>query len=829
MSDRVDFYRLDASRKLNPKIRSEKGQFMTPAFVARFMASLFKESENSVRLLDPGAGIGTLTSAFVEKICSDATHPETINIVAYESDTLLTEYLNLTLTTCRQECESADIKFSDEILQKDFVKAGVEIMNDTLPFMNQDHQRFSHAIINPPYKKIRSNSEHRRRLRSVGIEAGNLYTAFLSLTIHLLEPEGELVAIVPRSFCNGPYFKPFRKLFVEKMAITRLHVFEARNETFKDDEVLQENVIFHAVKGMRPASVLISTSSGSDFDTMTVRRVNYEKIIRPDDSDLVIHVVTSEMDQNVLDRMSLFKNKLEDIDVEVSTGPVVDFRLKKYLRNNPQSDTVPLIYPMHIFNHFIIWPKKGGRKPNAILNEGDAQKWLLPNGYYTVVRRLSSKEEPRRIVAAVYDLKKVSGKAVGFENHLNIFHSKRKGLSPELAKGLAVFLNSTLVDEYFRQFSGHTQVNASDLKMIKYPPREVLKRLGSTVGKIFPSQDIIDELINTEIQKLTKMTSSDPVKAKKKIKEAITILKALGFPKPQQNERSALTLLAMLNIRPECSWDEALVPLMGITPIMYFCRDEYGKEYAPNTRETIRRQTIHQFVDAGLAIPNPDQPDRPINSPKWCYQISPEAYALIRTYGTPEWKNKLSVYLDKKGSLSKRYARERKMQMIPVKIGENQEIQLSPGKHSKLIKAILYEFAPRYAPDSNVVYIGDTADKWGYFDQELLKTLGVEVDAHGKMPDVVLYYEEKNWILLIEAVTSHGPVDSKRHDELTTLFKDCKSGIIYVTAFPSRSEMAKYLGDISWETEVWIADAPTHLIHFDGERFLGPYNLEKGK
>jgi len=360
MSERVDFYRQDASRKLNPWTRSEMGQFMTPVPVARFMASLFKKTTKCVRLLDAGAGIGMLVSAFVERFCSDDMRPENINVAAYEPEPLLIDYLNSTLANCRQECENADIKFSGKTFQEDFIKSGVEIINDTLFPVSQNTHHFTHVIINPPYKKIRNDSEHRRRLRSVGIEAGNLYTAFLSLSVSLLETCGEIAAIVPRSFCNGPYFRSFRKLFLNQMTLTRIHLFDTRNETFKDDDVLQENIIFHAVKGMKPGFVLISASSGSDFGAMTLRKVSYEKVLRPDDSDLIIHVAPSEMDQHVIDRMAVFKDRLKDIGVEVSTGPVVDFRLRKHLRENPRAGSVPLIYPTHFYKHFIVWPKKRG-------------------------------------------------------------------------------------------------------------------------------------------------------------------------------------------------------------------------------------------------------------------------------------------------------------------------------------------------------------------------------------------------------------------------------------------------------------------------------------
>ena len=282
------------------------------------------------------------------------------------------------------------------------------------------------------------------------------------------------------------------------------------------------------------------------------------------------------------------------------------------------------------------------------------------------------------------------------------------------------------------------------------------------------------------------------------IEEALAIIKAVGLPRAQQNERSAVTLLALLNLTPKKTWAEAEAPLVGITPVMDWAHEHYKKKYAPNTRETFRRQTMHQFVAAGLVLYNPDKQDRSVNSPKAVYQIEPATLALIRRFGTKKWASKLKAYLTEHQSLIAQYAKERKRNLIPVAIAPGKTISLSPGEHSELIRAIMEDFAPRFAPGSGLVYVGDTGEKWGYFDKPLLTELGVEVDAHGKMPDVVLHFRDKNWLLLIESVTSHGPVDGKRHAELSALFAGSRSGLVYVTAFPNRAIMGRYLGEIAW-------------------------------
>ncbi len=308
-----------------------------------------------------------------------------------------------------------------------------------------------------------------------------------------------------------------------------------------------------------------------------------------------------------------------------------------------------------------------------------------------------------------------------------------------------------------------------------------------------------------------------------KIADALQILESLGMPRAQQNDRSALCLLALLDLKKGESWADAKSPLVGITPMMDFARDYYNKKYAPNSRETFRRQTIHQLVAAGIALYNPDNPTRPVNSPKAVYQIEADTLKVLRSFGMAVWNKNLTIYLKTRQTLTAQYAKEREMKKLPVKLATGETIRLSPGAHSELIKAITEEFAPRFVPGGVLVYAGDTGEKWGYFDKELLIQLGVAVDGHGKMPDVVFYCRERGWLLLIESVTSHGPVDGKRHNELARLFAESKAGLVYVTAFPSRTVMARYLREIAWETEVWCADAPTHLIHFNGERFLGPY------
>ena len=342
----------------------------------------------------------------------------------------------------------------------------------------RDESNYTHVILNPPYKKINSRSAHRLALRRAGIETVNLYSAFVALAVMQTARGGQIVVIIPRSFCNGPYYRPFRDIILERTAIRHMHLFESRNKTFKDDKVLQENIIIRLERDGLQGPVVISTSTDDTFADLVTHEHAFDQIVFRDDPERFIHVPTS-LEKNAIELSSAIRYTLADLGIKISTGPVVDFRLKKHLREGPEPGTVPLLYPGHFRGNTIMWPIPEMKKPNAIARNADTEKWLLPNGFYCVVRRFSSKEEKRRIVASVVDPRVFGNNPVlGFENHLNLFHENKHGLSDMLAHGLTTFLNTTAVDECFRRFNGHTQVNAADLKLMKYPSRDSLIELG---------------------------------------------------------------------------------------------------------------------------------------------------------------------------------------------------------------------------------------------------------------------------------------------------------------------------------------------------------------
>ncbi|HTI73238.1 MAG TPA: BsuBI/PstI family type II restriction endonuclease [Candidatus Limnocylindria bacterium] len=310
---------------------------------------------------------------------------------------------------------------------------------------------------------------------------------------------------------------------------------------------------------------------------------------------------------------------------------------------------------------------------------------------------------------------------------------------------------------------------------------------------------------------------------KRRLAEAVEVLTALKFGPKQRNETAGYTLLALLNLPPEVPWAEAQAPLCGITPIIAFIAITYGVRYAPNTRETIRDDAVKFFTHEGLLIRNPDDPDRSTNSGKTVYQIEPNALALLRKFGTADWIEGLQHYFTDREDIKHMVAQRRILARVPVTLPDGSQVALSPGGQNPLIKSIIENFCPAFAPGGIVLYIGDTENKFAHLEAASLAELGVVLDSSAKIPDVIVHHHAKNWLLLIEAVTTAGPVDGKRRKELKDLFSGSKAGLVFVTAFETPRAMQSFATQIAWESEVWIAENPDHMIHFNGERFLGPY------
>ena len=491
--DIVDEIRLTANKKIDDKTRGQLGQFMTPTNSARLLASKFRDLSGHLNIIDAGAGVGSLTSALVERALNEFS-PLTINANLWEIENVLLSDLQESLRVCEEVSLKKNVTLNTSINSVDFIK------NATAIIKNREHvtdsTRFNKAILNPPYLKISSLSEERKLLRSVGIETGNLYSCFVALALMLLEDGGELVAITPRSFCNGPYFNDFRKLLLNRNNLAKLHVFDSRTSAFKGDKVLQENVIFHIIKNEPQGKVEVVTSTCAEDPNPLIRFADFNEVVNKNNPDSFIHIVSTDEQAEIAKKIGGMPCSLEDLGIQASTGKVVEFRTPNNLRSDEGEDTVPLIYPMNFVNCIIHHPALVKKKPNSIALNHDTENLMVPNGVYVLTKRLTSKEERRRIVAGLYvgDLSRYS--VVGFENKTNYFHCNNQPLELNFAKGLWVYLNSDIVDQYFRQFNGHTQVNATDLRTLRYPTYEQLIEIGKN------AEDFNQETFNKLVAKL---------------------------------------------------------------------------------------------------------------------------------------------------------------------------------------------------------------------------------------------------------------------------------------------------------------------------------------
>jgi adenine-specific DNA-methyltransferase len=463
----IDTLRTQRITSVENSHKSLFGQYLTPRGIAEFMASLLERyghTEDTISLLDPGAGLGVLFSSFIEKKIA-ANFNGNINVDAYEIDRTILPQLN--------NVEEGFRKLSNvhtQIIQKDFIKtASYEICAGT-------NKTYSHIIMNPPYKKIASISDYRYCLRDIGVETGNLYSAFVAVAVRLLAMQGVVVAIIPRSFCNGLYFLPFRKFLLSKTELVHIHTFKSRKDAFKDEDVLQENVIIVLRKGMKQQQhVCISSSGGKDFSDYVEHQVPFEDVVKPGDEQFYFSIPANGTNGN---RSYNFSTTYNDLEIEISTGPIVDFRMKDKLVETISDNSIPLLYPVHFKNGSFSWPVQS-KKPNSIvLTEQEKEKIAYRRGTYILVNRFSAKEEKKRIRASLITENEIGTPYFTVENHLNVIHTSKNGLDTYLAGGLYVYLNTHYFDQTFREFSGHTQVNATDLRNVKYPTKIQLVEMG---------------------------------------------------------------------------------------------------------------------------------------------------------------------------------------------------------------------------------------------------------------------------------------------------------------------------------------------------------------
>lgn len=484
--DRAESTRVAALADIDAATQSERGQFFTPGVAAELIASMLNLPDNgTVRILDPGAGSGILSAALVARILRE--NPDLhVDLVAIERDPVLIPHLQKTLLDCERASAG---RVKTQAVEADFILDSIGIR----PRLDLDSS-FDLVIENPPYGKLTVSSPHRKAMRASGLDAPNLYAAFLSLSIATLKEGGQLAAITPRSFFNGPYFGSFRSYFLDSLTLNHIHVFDSRTTVFADTGVLQENVVFAGTRGMcrgsSHRSVVVSVSH-DHTDQPTAHTIPLDSVVRPDDPHKFIRLAAGDEDTAVAEFVMAQPLTLADLGIRVSTGRVVAFRSREALHDTKLPGAHPLVYPGNLRLGEMQWPREI-RKPQWFVPATESDRALLmPGGWYTVAKRFSSKEEKRRIVTATWSPHEHAG-PVAFENHLNVFHAGGKGLDENIAKGLSVWLNSSAIDRFFRTFSGHTQVNATDLRTLRFPHASTLRILGQSGAE---SQQEIDDVV----------------------------------------------------------------------------------------------------------------------------------------------------------------------------------------------------------------------------------------------------------------------------------------------------------------------------------------------
>jgi len=656
--------------------RQNMGQFFTPPNVARYMANIAGRLDKQARILDPGAGVGILSCA----ICEAATvyKLSALSIVAYESDPVVHTLCSFTLNYTRELLQEQGIELSIELHQRDFIEAMAEEITQVSLWSSSPRPRqpFDLAILNPPYFKVNQIDARAKLVKDIAQGRTNMYTMFMSLAASSLRVGGRFVSITPRSFGSGTYFRPFRQQFFSAITPELIHTFDSRRSAFEDANVLQENIILAGVRkgiaSLDPPFVTISRSRGlDDLAHPLIQEVQRRLIIDDKQKDPVLHLPTSDIDTHLLQAFRRWNNRLAICGLEISTGPVVPFRALDMLtsvESVKQGKAVPLLWLQHVRRMDIKWPSERFDKPQGVSRQAD-QKLLVKNTTQIILRRFSAKEEPRRITAAVLSEGVFDTDLIALENHLNYLYRPGGTLSYEEAIGIAAFLNSTLVDRYFRITNGNTQVNATELRKLPMPPWEQLIRIGQQVVNLQIEQDFeaIERVLMEELGKdLIVGSAEDDLQlpilkdsriSMGKMQEAQRILQELGLPPAQQNEISALTLLALCNLSETTHWAKISSQPITMHNIMAFMKQHYGRIYAENTREVVRRQVIHQFEQARLVDRNPDDLERPPNSPNTCYALTEDAIEVLRQFGTQTWEGAITKFLEQHGALWEHYQR----------------------------------------------------------------------------------------------------------------------------------------------------------------------------
>lgn len=484
--------------------RKQKGQVFTPPEVAKYMASLCSKHSGDIRILDPGAGIGILTAALCDRIC-DLSQPKVVSATVFETDSQITDMLDETMQSCQQALQQAGHTFRYRLRSEDFIEIAAPKLFGHLLFEEFDlEDNFTTVIMNPPYFKMRKDSDHARLMSQIVHGQPNAYAFFLALGVKLLQHGGELVAITPRSFYNGLYFRAFRQWLFSRASLEHVHLFDSRTDVFKDADVLQESVITKLCCQKRETDIItISSSEGKDIDAEAIpKSFSVEEVIDSSNNQYVIRVLTSDSDRYILQHVERFHGCFSDAGLRISTGPVVAFRAKEFLLNGVSNkhngiNSVPLLWPHNVKAFSVIWPITRKNKPECFIDSPDSLKLLIPMRNYVLMKRFSSKEERRRLTAGCILAESFDCKKIALENHLNYVYHETRELTNAETLGIAAVFNSVIIDRYFRLISGNTQVNATEIRNMPFPDIVQLAEIGERIQiKKIDNTAEIDQIVN---------------------------------------------------------------------------------------------------------------------------------------------------------------------------------------------------------------------------------------------------------------------------------------------------------------------------------------------
>jgi adenine-specific DNA-methyltransferase len=486
------------STKFKINKRRTKGQVFTPQSIALFMSKLFNFNKKTLSILDPGAGTGILTAAVCESLLKSKHKTDNVTFELYESDPNILPYLKKTVNAAKNLLEINGHTANFTIISKDYIMHNETFFNDVLH--PERIKSYDLIISNPPYFKLNANSIHSKAMKTLVSGQPNIYSFFMALATKMLNKNGQMVFITPRSFCSGLYYNKFRKWFLDNISLEHIHIFESRKANFIKDNILQENIIIKAINAnhLQNEKVTVSNSTDAGFSDYTEFSATKEAIIFKQNGDIIIRIPSSVADLDLISNIDKWKNTLNKLGFQVSTGPVVTFRATQYLSDKSKKSTVPLLWMHNLSNSAVNLDKTKSNKPNAVKLNEETLSILIPVKNYVLLNRFSSKEQKRRLFASILLKSKFPFQYVGIENHLNYIHKPKDNMSVDEAYGIMALFKSATLDKYFRLLNGNTQVNASDIRLIPFPTIEIITEIGKKCRQSYTTNydNIVEKVLN---------------------------------------------------------------------------------------------------------------------------------------------------------------------------------------------------------------------------------------------------------------------------------------------------------------------------------------------